>query len=161
MGSSFIITKSMLKNKGNELMLQFYESIHNDDYLATSISFREQKKYWDDNVVEKYKKVVLKDLTIYANNIYTRIVSADEEITLDNVDLRKLDNDEDILKYIEHKIKSETIELKFVFEFLNDIDEKLNFDKFEEFESHEDLFCLKKAFLKAYDLLHNSGYNLE
>ena len=161
MGSSFIITNLMLEKKGRELMLDFYNFIHNEYILETYDEFKKQRKYWDENVIEIYKKVVLKGKSIYSNGIESLTTDKPDSILLNNNrEFKKMD-DKDILKFIEGRIKNKNIELEFVFEFLKDMDKKLNLDSCIEFEIDEDLFCLKKAFLKAYDLFHHCGYDLE
>lgn len=171
MSFSFIITESMLKNKGRELMLEFYNSIHDEYFLNSYDMIKSQRKYWDENVVKKYKKVVLKDKHLYKDkddNIVTFYTDELSSILFDPVtneikdeykDYKKIEG-EDMLKYIEDEIKDKTIELKFVFNFLKDMDEDLNLDKSLEFEINEDLYCLKKAFLNAYDVFYHSGYIL-
>lgn len=158
MGSTFIITESMLEKKGRELMLDFYNCIHDNYYLTETKpeseeknfeEFIAQRKYWDENAVDCYKKIVLRDGDVSILRSSPVLISS----------LSKLEGEE-LLKHIEDKIKNETIELKFVFEFLKDMDKKLNLDSSLEFEANEDLFCLKKAFLKAYDLFHYSGGEL-
>lgn len=136
----------MLEKKGRELMLDFYNCIH-DNYFLTETKpgseekqfedFISQRKYWDENAVDYYKKEV-------------KVILVKHSVL----------KGEELLKYIEDKIKNKTIELEFVFEFLKDMDKKLNLDSDLEFEANEDLFCLKKAFLKAYDLFHYSGGEL-
>ena len=181
MGSSFIITKNILEKKGRELMLEFYEIIHDDYFLnetkpkSQEKSFDEiisQRKYYDENVIKEYKRVVLKDkhlfkckfnkiVTFYTNNLSDILLNpVTDELKDCYKDNKKLD-EKDMLMYIEDKIKNKTIELEFVFEFLTEMDKTLNLDKDLEFECSEDLFCLKSAFLKAYDLFHISGYNLK
>lgn len=156
MGSSFIITESMLEKNGRKLMLDFYNHIHDDYCLKTFSEFREQRKYWDENVVDKYKKVVLKDRPIYKDvdgGIIFLLMGIDK-------DYKKLEG-EDLLEYIKDKIKDKTIEIEFVNDFLTSMDEKLNLDSSLEFECNEDLFYLKKAFLKTYDLFYNCGHELK
>ena len=165
MGSSFIITETMLEKKGNELMLEFYENIHDEDMLAFE-EIKSQRKFYDENVIKIYCKMIDKDLNLRGHKIYK--CDLDE---LDKLgDLSKLGDDVkkkcrlsdyEIINTIKNKIIIKNIEIELVYDFLSEMDKKLNLDSCLEFEVNEDLFCLKKAFLKAYDLFYHSGYNLK
>ena len=147
MGSSFIITESMLEKKGNDLMLDFYNNIR-DDNMLTFDEVISQKKFYDENDVKIYTKMMEKDLNLRGYKLYK----------LGDKKIRK--SDDEIKNTIKYKIKNKSIEIEFVNDFLSEMDKKLNLDSQLEFEINEDLFCLKKAFLKAYDLFYHSGYNL-
>lgn len=163
MGSSFIITKSMLNEKGRKLMLDFYDIIHDDYCLETSSEFREQRKYWDENVVDKYRKLILKNMSVF--KIDDKYKKVNSNFTHISPELKEKNCQElvgkDLLEYIKDKIRDKTIELEFVFMFLKGMDEKLNLNSILEFESNEDLFSLKSAFLKAYELFYHSGKILD
>lgn len=172
MGSSFIIPKSMLEKNGRQLMLEFCDSIYDKECLKEHSEIREQRKYWDENVEREYKRLVLKDKHIYKdkdNKLITFLTTSLGNIFLNPVtldfkdeykDLTKLEGKE-LVEYIKDKIHNSTIEIEFVFEFLNDMTKKLNLDSGIEFEINEDLLCLKKAFLMAYDLFHHCGHELK
>ena len=162
--SSFVISKSSLNKKGRELMLDFYSTIHDDYFLETFDDFKAQKKYYDENVIKEYKRVLFNDnrklcKDKHNNLIYFSIGSNGEVIPFDK-DVVPLEGKE-LLMHIEKKIKNKSIEMEFIYDFLSRMDEKLKLDKNLEFECYEELFCLKKAFLKAYELFHYDGYNLE
>ena len=156
MGSSFIITETQLEKNGRELMLDFYDIIHDDHFLEFE-EIKSQRDYYDENAVMEYCKVIERNPNIKGYKLY-------KYNTLDELDLNKhkvkLSVDE-IKTRIKNEIASKKIDLEFVYEFLSEMDKKLNLKSDSEFEIDEDLFCLKKAFLKAYDLFHYSGYNLK
>ena len=117
-------------------MKDFYETIHDDYMLKKFDEFKLQRKYYDENIIKEYNKF-LKGATIYKSK------------------------DEDLILYIKDKIQNKTINEEFVYNFLEKMDKKLNLDTSLEFECYEDLYCLKKAFIKAYELFHYEGYNLK
>lgn len=177
MGSSFIITKSMLEKKGRELMLEFFDSIHDEYSLKTFEEIKSQRKYYDENVVKLYKDLILKDKHLFKDENGKKVTFFTNDlgdILLNPInhkngyvdfykeyykDYKKFD-EKDILKLIEDKIKNKTIEIEFVFDFLVKMDKNLKLDSSLEFEINEDLFSLKKAFLNAYELFHHSGNEL-
>ena len=152
MGSSFIITELMLEEKGRKLMLDFYKTIHDDYCLKTFSEFREQRKYWDENAVKEYRNMIKRNSEMEHKLFKSSLSEINTRVELTN---------DEIKDQIKKEIKKKTIELEFVFVFLSNMDEKLKLDKHLEFECDEDLLCLKKAFLKAYELFYHSGYNLK
>ena len=134
MGSSFIITESSLNKTGRKLMLNFFNFVH-DSYMLTYEVFQKQKKFYDENVIDEYKN--FKKNKDYVDEIIFK------------------------LEDIEKKIKNCSIEVEFVYNFLHNMDSKLNLDKNDEIELHEDLYFLKKTFFKAYELFYFDGYMLE
>lgn len=161
---SFIITESGLEKNARKLMEEFYESIHEDYERNCFPENKKQREYYDDNVVDIYKKIVLG-----SNN--RRMMKSDSCVSIVDISIlpevllegKKEMTKDEIKEYIKDEILKKTINPEFVFEFLSEMDEKLQseIDSCIEFEINEDLYCLKKAFLKAYDLFHHSGYNLE
>ena len=162
---AFIITEDLIKKNARKLMETFYDTIHDEYMLETFDEFKLQRKYYDENITKLYLLILdRKKMKLYKNNkdntfckITKDSILGEVLIDKDTVEVK----DKDLLLYVEDKIKDKTIEEEFVFEFLSEMDEKLNLDSSLEFECDEDLYCLKKAFLKAYDLFHYSGYNLK
>ena len=159
--SSFIITEKGLTKNAKKLMEDFYDYIH-DEYMISNFSvFQKQRKYYDDNVVDEYQRILDRsDFKMYKDEESGGVCKCLSNSMFHIGNLVELTKDE-IKNEIKNEIKSKTIKNEFVFEFLKSMDKKLKLDKSIEFECNEDLFCLKKAFLKAYDLFHYSGYNLD
>ena len=155
MGSSFIITELMLEKNGRKLMLEFFDNIHDKYMLDSFDETKSQRKYYDENDVKQYCKMVEKDLSLRENKITKYDFTDLSDIKKDRL------SDDEIKNLIKNKIKNKTIEIEFVYDFLSEMDEKLNLDSCHEFEINEDLLCLKKAFLKAYDLFYHCGHELK
>ena len=151
MGSSFIITESMLEKKGRELMLEFFYSINKQYMLKTFEEIKSQRKYYDENAVKIYRNYINKNLTLRENKILE---------TSGDLVKRSFLSDDEIKVRINYLINNKNIEIEFVFDFLSEMDKNLNLDSSLEFEINEDLFSLKKAFLNAYELFHHSGHEL-
>ena len=174
---NFIITEDLIKKNAIKLMETFYDYIHDDYILETHDEFKLQRKYFDENATKIYRSMIdRKRIKFYSVIFNVDSITPNKGIAdKENTDVKDLilnevladkenDNklkDEYWLWYIGDKIKNKIIEEEFVFDFLSKMDKKLNLDSSLEIESNEDLFCLKKAFLKAYDLFHHSGYNLK
>ena len=166
--SAFIITKKGLTKNGRELMLDFYETIHDEDFLKFD-EFQKQRKYYDENVVEEYGRILSKESKqkLFKNTktgAVIKVYNFDDKsrpipLPIDEsyIEMTK----DEIKNNIKDEIINKKIDIEFVFDFLKEMDEKLNLDTSLEFEGDEDLFCLKKAFLKAYDLFYLSGSNLK
>lgn len=154
MSSSFIITNSSLKKNGRNIMSDFLRHIH-DDYFLSFDEFKAQREFYDKNILSEYKKLSPKnykciDSDMLNSYIDTNIFDSDLEL-----------NDEELLKVIEDNIKNNSIDVNLVFNFFDKMDKELKLDSQCESEIDEDLYYAKKAFIKAYDLFHFSGHNLE
>ena len=136
MGSSFIITESMLEKCGKKLMSDFVNNIDNVYLIENFREIRLQKDFYNENVVRLYRDFMDRK---------TNLIRHVDNITVDRM---------------KDFIKNAEIETKFIHEFLSEMDKKLKIDTKLEFELDEDFYCLKKAFLNAYDLFHYSGHNL-
>ena len=159
--SSFIITEIGLKKNARNLMEEFYENIHDEDFLIHD-EVQKQRKYYDDKVVDEYQRILDRsNMKLYKNEEGLIVEASKGFIMSPSIEKYFELTKDEIKKEIEEKIKSKTINPEFVFDFLKYMDEKLKLDSSLEFEIDEDHFCLKKAFLKAYDLFHYSGYNLD
>ncbi len=173
MGSSFIITKSLLEKNGTELMLDFCKMIHTNRMLSFD-EIKSQRKFYDENVVDLYKKECLHKKKMFKNmnggffylsdnltkSIDHVIINGKCHTEFEGQKIEEL-QEKEMLKFIKDKINNKTIDVKFVYEFLSKMDKDLKLDSTFEFELNEDLFCFKSAFLKAYDLFYLGGYNLE
>lgn len=161
MGSSFIITESMLEKNGKNLMFDFYNLIHEDNEYSDDDDeiLKTLKDYYDKNVVEEYSRV-------FPKKKFFKGIRNDCIITCYNYDEDSSDYGDELTKdEIKNKIKDDImrkkIDIKFVFEFLSMMDKKVTYDKTILFEIDEDLKCLKDAFLKAYDLFYHCGHELK
>lgn len=158
--SAFIIKETSLKKSGSKLFLNFLHLIrhnNNDEHVKLLLDF------FDNNVVRLYQIFVDADINMRGHKIFN---------SNDNIDRFKcfyIDSNFTKEKIIEQKNKeiitskilNKTIETEFVNDFFTEIEKKVKLDEIIEFELDEDLYCLKKAFLKAYDLFYYSGHNLE
>ena len=72
-------------------------------------------------------------------------------------DLVKMET-EDLLKKIEDKIKDETLDYKIIYYFLDQIDRELKIKI--DHEINEDLYYMKKAFIKIFDVFHYDHHYL-
>ena len=149
--SSCIIKEKDLERLGKKLMKEFYDHIH-DDYLLTEFDeVKLKRKYYDENLTEKF-------LSFYEHEEKKiRNLYFDNKRYEDLVEMKT----EDLLKKIEGEIKDETLDYKLIYQFLDQMDIKLKISKDIDFEIDEDLFCMKKAFIKMFEIFHYDNYYLE
>ena len=142
--SACIIQKEDLKKLGKKLMKKFYNHIHEDYLLKKFDEVKLKRKYYDENLTKEF-------LSFYENQ-EKNIVSLyfDNKRYKDLVEMKT----EDLLKKIETKIKDETLNYEIIFNFLDQMDIKLEISKGNDFEIDEDLFCMKKAFIHIYEVYH-------
>ena len=149
--SSCIIQKKDLENLGKKLMKEFYYHVHDDYLLKEFEEVKLKRKYYDENLTKEF-------LSFYENkekNI--------ESIYFDNKrykDLVKMET-KDLLSKIETKIQDETLNFKIIFNFLDQMDIKLEISKGIDHEIDEDLFYMKKAFLHMYEVFYYDSKYLE
>lgn len=144
--ASVIIFEKDLKRLGRNLMKEFYEIIHDDYFLNKYEAIMLQRDYYNKNIIDKYLEFVKsyrKD-----NNIES----------LESNDILKLER-KDVLKEIESKIKDETIDYNFIYSFIQSL-RNLDLKCGCECEANEDLFYMKKAFCKIYDVFHYNYFYL-
>ena len=149
--SACIIQKKDLDQLGKKLMKEFYYHVHDDYLLKEFDEVKLKRKYYDENLTKEF-------LSFYKNQ-EKNIVS----LYFDNKryeDLVKM-SPKDLLKKIETKIKDETLNYEIIFNFLDQMDKKLEISKGNDFEIDEDLFCLKKAFIHMYSVYHYDHHYLE
>ena len=142
--SACIIQKEDLKKLGKKLMKKFYNHIHEDYLLKKFDEVKLKRKYYDENLTKEF-------LSFYKNqekNIES--LYFDNKRYKDLVEMKT----EDLLKKIETKIKDETLNYEIIFNFLDQMDIKLEISKGNDFEIDEDLFCMKKAFIHIYEVYH-------
>lgn len=142
--SACIIQKKDLKKLGKKLMKEFYDHVHKDYLLKEFDEVKLKRKYYDENLTKEF-------LSFYENQ-EKNIVSLyfDNKRYKDLVEMKT----EDLLKKIETKIKDETLNYEIIFNFLDQMDIKLEINKGDDFEIDEDLFCMKKAFIHLYSVYH-------
>ena len=149
--SSVVIFKNDLDYLGKILMKEFYHQIHEDYFLKEFEEVRLKRKYYDENLTKEF-------LSFYENqekNI--KSLYFDNKRYKDLVEMKT----EDLLKKIETKIKDETLNYEIIFNFLDQMDIKLEISKGNDFEIDEDLFCMKKAFIHMYSVYHFDHHYLE
>ena len=142
--SGYIIQKKDIEKIGKKLMKLFYDHVHDDYFLEEFKEVKLKRKYYDENLTKEF-------LSFYENQ-EKNIVSLyfDNKRYEDLVEMKT----EDLLKKIETKIKDETLDYKIIFNFLNQMDIKLNINKGIDFEIDEDLFCVKRDFIYLYSICH-------
>ena len=139
-----IIQKKDLEKLGKKLMKEFYKHVHNDYLLEEFDEVKLKRKYYDENLTKEF-------LSFYKNKEKTI-----KNLYFDNKryeDLVKMET-KDLLSKIETKIKDETLDYKFIYNFLDQMDIKLKIDKDIEHEINEDLFYMKKAFIHMFEVFH-------
>ena len=149
--SACIIQKEDLKKLGKKLMKEFYNHVYSDYFLKEFEEVKLKRKYYDENLTKEF-------LSFYENqekNIES--LYFDNKRYKDLVEMKT----EDLLKKIETKIKDETLNYEIIFNFLNQMDIKLEINKGNDFEIDEDLFCMKKAFIHMYLVYHFDHYYLK
>ena len=149
--SACIIQKKDLEKLGKKLMKEFYNHVYDDYLLEEFEEVKLKRKYYDENLTKEF-------LSFYENQ-EKNIVSLyfDNKRYKDLVEMKT----EDLLKKIETKIKDETLNYEIIFNFLDQMDIKLEISKGNDFEIDEDLFCLKKAFIHMYSVYHFDHHYLE
>ena len=149
--SSVIIFEKDLEKLGKKLMKEFYNHVHEDYLLKEFDEVKLKRKYYDENLTKEF-------LSFYENqekNIES--LYFDNKRYKDLVEMKT----EDLLKKIETKIKDETLNYEIIFNFLDRMDIKLEINKGNDFETDEDLFCMKKAFIHMYEVYHSDHDYLE
>ena len=149
--SACIIQKKDLEKLGKKLMKEFYYHVHDDYLLKEFDEVKLKRKYYDENLTKEFLS--------FHENQEKNIVSLyfDNKRYKDLVEMKT----EDLLKKIETKIKDETLNYEIIFNFLDQMDIKLEISKGNDFEIDEDLFCLKKAFIHMYSVYHFDHHYLE
>lgn len=149
--SSVIIFKKDLDNLGKKLMKEFYHHIHDDYFLKEYEEVRLKRKYYDENLTKQFLS--------FHENEEKNVVSLyfDNKRFKDLLEMKT----EDLLKNIETKIRDETLDVEIIFNFLDQMDIKLEINKGDDFEIDEDLFCMKKAFINIYNVFHYNYQELE
>ena len=149
--SSVIIFEKDLEKLGKKLMKEFYDHVYSDYLLKEFEEVKLKRKYYDENLTKEF-------LSFYENQ-KKNIVSLyfDNKRYKDLVEMKT----EDLLKKIETKIKDETLNYEIIFNFLDQMDIKLEISKGNDFEIDEDLFCMKKAFIHMYSVYHFDHHYLE
>ena len=149
--SACIIQKKDLEKLGKKLMKEFYDHVYDDYLLEEFEEVKLKRKYYDENLTKEF-------LSFYENQ-EKNIVSLyfDNKRYKDLVEMKT----EDLLKKIETKIKDETLNYEIIFNFLDQMDIKLEISKGNDFEIDEDLFCMKKAFIHMYSVYHFDHHYLE
>ena len=149
--SSVIIFEKDIEKLGKKLMKEFYYHVHDDYLLKEFDEVKLKRKFYDENLTKEF-------LSFYENQ-EKNIVSLyfDNKRYKDLVEMKT----EDLLKKIETKIKDETLNYEIIFNFLDQMDIKLEISKGNDFEIDEDLFCMKKAFIHMYSVYHFDHHYLE
>ena len=149
--SSCIIQKKDLENLGKKLMKEFYDHVHSNYLLNEFDEVKLKRKYYDENLTKEF-------LSFYENQ-EKNIVSLyfDNKRYKDLVEMKT----EDLLSKIETKIQDETLNFKIIYNFLDQMDIKLEISKGIDHEIDEDLFYMKKAFLHMYEVFYYDSKYLE
>ena len=149
--SACIIQKKDLERLGKNLMKEFYNHIHDDYFLTEYDEVKLKRKYYDENLTEKF-------LSFYKNKEKKiRNLYFDNKRYKDLVEMKT----ENLLKRIEGKIKDETLDYKIIFNFLDQMDRELKINKGIDHDIDEDLFYMKKAFMHMFEVFHYDYLYLE
>ena len=149
--SACIIKKKDLDQLGKKLMKEFYYHVHDDYLLKEFDEVKLKRKYYDENLTKEF-------LSFHKNQEkHIKSLYFDNKRYKDLVEMKT----EDLLKKIETKIKDETLNYEIIFNFLDQMDIKLEISKGNDFEIDEDLFCMKKAFIHMYSVYHFDHHYLE
>ena len=149
--SSCIIRKTDLEKLGKKLMKKFYNHVHYDYLLNEFDEVKLKRKYYDENLTKKFllfhknKEENIKNL-YFDNKRYEDLVKMKTE---------------DLLKKIEGKIENETLNYEIIFNFLDQMDIKLNISESIDHEIDEDLFYMKQAFINSFNVYHYNYQYLE
>ena len=149
--SSVIIFKKDIEKLGKKLMKEFYYHVNDDYFLKEFEEVKLKRKYYDENLTKEF-------LSFYKNkeHNFKKLYFKDKRYE-DLVEMKT----EDLLKKIETKIEDETLNYEIIFNFLDQMDIKLEISKGNDFEIYEDLFCMKKAFIHMYSVYHFDHHYLE
>ena len=149
--SACIIQKKDLENLGKKLMKEFYYHVHDDYLLKEFDEVKLKRKFYDKNLTKEFLS--------FHENQEKNIVNLyfDNKRYKDLVEMKT----EDLLKKIETKIKDETLNYEIIFNFLDQMDIKLEISKDIDHELDEDLFYMKKAFIHMYSVYHFDHHYLE
>ena len=144
-----IIFKKNLEQLGKKLMKEFYDHVHDEYMLKEFDEVKLKRKYYDENLTKEF-------LSFYENKEKTL-----KNLYFDNKryeDLVKMKT-EDLLSKIETKIQDETLHFEIIFNFLDQMEYKLQISKGIDHEIDEDLFYMKKAFINIFNVYHyDSNY---
>ena len=149
--SACIIFKKDIEKLGKKLMKEFYEHVHDEYLLKEFDEVKLKRKYYDENLTKEFL------------SFYEKKEKTFNKLYFDNKryeDLVKMKT-KDLLSKIETKIKDETLDFKIIFNFLSQMDIKLEISKGTDFEIDEDLFCMKKAFMHMFEVYYYDCLYLE
>ena len=131
-------------------MKEFYDTIHNEYMITEFDEFKLQKKYYEENITKEFLSFYKdeENRKLFGNKRYKDLVEMETK---------------DLLSKIEDKIKHKTLDINIIYNFLVRMNKKLEskIDKNIEYEIHEDLFSMKKAFLKIYQIFEYEYHYLE
>ena len=139
--SACIILKKDLEKLGKKLMKKFYDHIHDDFYLKFN-EVKLKREYYNENLTKEFLSFHEKKEQNFKKLYF------DNKRYKDLVEMKT----EDLLKKIEEKIKDETLDFEIIYNFLDKMDIKLKINEQIEFETYEDLFCMKKAFIHMFEV---------
>ena len=132
-------------------MKEFYDHVHDEYMLKEFDEVKLKRKYYDENLTEEFlsfyknKEKTLKNL-YFGNKRYREIVEMPPE---------------DLLSKIETKIQDETLHFEIIFNFLDQMEYKLQISKGIDHEINEDLLYMKKAFINMFNVYHYDYHYLE
>ena len=149
--SACIIQKKDLEKLGKKLMKKFYNRVHEVYFLNEFDEVKLKRKYYDENLTKEFLSFYEKKEKTFKNLYF------DNKRYEDLVKMKT----KDLLSKIETKIKDETLNFKIIFNFLSQMDIKLEISKGTDFEIDEDLFCMKKAFIHMFDVYYYDCLYLE
>ena len=155
--SACIIQKKDLEKLGKKLMKEFYYHVHDDYLLKEFDEVKLKRKFYDENLTKEFLSFhEIKEKRFgniyFGDKRYKDLVEMKTEDLLSKIETQIQD---------ETKIKDETLNYEIIFNFLDQMDIKLEISKGNDFEIDEDLFCMKKAFIHMYSVYHFDYHYLE
>ena len=162
--SSCVIFEKDIQKLGKKLMKDFYLQMNDKLLLEQAEEYKLQRKFYDENLVKEFLKFYKKENTElylpYLNVLNTKKLEKMEQDEISKKIHDLLQNDlltmehSELFKKLEVLIKDEALPTTVIFNFFDEMDDKLGIDPIIEFELSEDFYHMKKAFLNIYNVFY-------
>ena len=162
--SSCVIFEKDIQKLGKKLMKDFYLQMNDKLLLEQAEEYKLQRKFYDENLVKEFLKFYKKENTElylpYLNMLNTKKLEKMEQDEISKKIHDLLQNDlltmehSELFKKLEELIKDEALPTTVIFNFFDEMDDKLGIDPMIEFELGEDFYHMKKAFLNIYNVFY-------
>ena len=162
--SSCVIFEKDIQKLGKKLMKDFYLQMNDKLLLEQAEEYKLQREFYDENLVKEFLKFYKKENTElyvpYLNILNTKKLEKMEQDEISKKIDDLLQNDlitmehSELFKKLEVLIKDEALPTTVIFNFFDEMDDKLGIDPMIEFELNEDFYLMKKAFLNIYNVFY-------